>query len=45
MQDSSVNYGTIDMYGALPPRPAASWEPGNVDSFPLLITALLDEAG
>ncbi|ORT46840.1 hypothetical protein, partial [Frankia sp. KB5] len=45
MESSSVNYGTIDMYDALPPHPAASWEPGNVGSFPLRITALLDETG
>jgi hypothetical protein len=45
MESSSVNYGTIHMYDALPPHPAASWEPGNVGSFPLRITALLDETG
>ncbi|WP_261575544.1 hypothetical protein [Frankia gtarii] len=40
-----MNYGTIDMYGALPPHLAASWEPGNIGSFPLRITTLLDETG
>ncbi|CUU61081.1 hypothetical protein Ga0074812_15517 [Parafrankia irregularis] len=45
MPVSSVSYGTIDMYDALPPHPCASWEPGNVGSFSLRITALLDESG
>ncbi|ORT46609.1 hypothetical protein [Frankia sp. KB5] len=45
MRSSSVNYGTIDMYEALPPHPAASWEPGNVGTSPLRITVLLDETG
>ncbi|OAA18451.1 hypothetical protein UG55_111119 [Frankia sp. EI5c] len=44
MPDTSVSFGTVEVFEALPPHPMASWEPGNVH-LPLRISACLDEAG
>ncbi|WP_158230438.1 hypothetical protein [Pseudofrankia asymbiotica] len=44
MPDTSVSFGTVEVFEAVPPHPMSSWEPGNVH-MPLRISASLDEAG